>query len=183
MRYAYHRQVAGVVCGALLGVGLGVSGTGAQAWAEETPKAAVQNNMDVGLEYTLTVDGAVVDTTEGKPAFHYIQGKGQIIPGLERQLVGLHIGDAKEITVTPEEGYGKFDPAAIVEVPKEQLPKDMTPAVGMALRGVNPDGKNFRAMVHEVKEKTVVLDLNHPLAGKTLNFKVKVVGIAPASAS
>ena len=182
MRHAYHRQVAGVVCGALLGVGLSVSGTGARTWAaEEKPIAAVQNNMDVGLEYTLTVDGAVVDTTEGKQTFHYVHGREQIVPGLERQLAGLHIGDSKEITVGPEEGYGKIKPLA--EIPKEQLPKDVIPAVGMALRGVNPDGKSFRAIVREVKDKTVVLDLNHRLAGKTLNFKIKVVSIAPASAS
>ena len=143
---------------------------------------SVQENMDVSMEYTLTADGVVVDSTEGKEPFHYIHGKGQIIPGLERQLTGLHVGDNKEVIVKPEDGYGKLDPSALIEVPKEQLPTDVSPTVGMVLRGVNPDGHNFRAIVKEVKDKTVMLDLNHPLAGKTLTFKIKIMGIAPAAA-
>ena len=145
--------------------------------------AAVQDNMDVGLEYTLTVDGAVVDSTEGRSPLHYIHGRGQIVPGLERQLAGLHVGDSKEVTVKPEDGYGSVDPAAVVEIQKSQLPADVTPAEGMVLRGVNPDGKTFRASIKEIKGQTVVLDLNHPLAGKTLVFKVKVTEIGPAQAT
>ena len=141
----------------------------------------VHDNMDVGLEYTLTVDGTVVDSTDGKDAFHYVHGQQQMIPGLERQLAGLHVGDAKEVTVNPDEGYGQVDSAAFVEVPKTQLPAGVTPEVGLVLRGVNPDGQSFRARIHEIKDETVTLDLNHPLAGKTLTFKVKIIGIAPAS--
>ncbi len=149
--------------------------------AEEAPMAAaVQDNMDVGIEYTLTVDGAVVDSTKGKPPFHYVQGRQQVIPGLERQLAGLRVGDAKEITVKPEDGYGVVDPAAVIEVPLAKLPKDVTPAVGMSLRGTNAQGQAFRAIIKEVKGETVVLDRNHPLAGKTLNFKVKVTDLKAA---
>ena len=144
--------------------------------------ATVQDNVNVGLEYTLTVDGAVVDTTKERGPFHYVHGKGQMIPGLERELTGLHVGDSKEVTVNPADGYGEVDPAAFVEVPKEQLPKDMAPTVGMILKGVNPNGKNFRAKINEIKEKSVILDLNHPLAGKTLNFQVKITDISPAVA-
>lgn len=144
---------------------------------------AVQDNMDVGLDYTLTVDGQVVDSTEGKSPLHYVHGRGQIIPGLERELSGLHVGDTKEVKVNAKDGYGPIDPAAIVEVKKEQLPKDITPAAGMVLRGVNPDGRSFRANVKEVKDATVLLDLNHPLAGKTLTFKVKITDIKPAPAA
>ncbi len=142
----------------------------------------VQDNMTVGMEYTLLSDGAVVDSSEGKGPLHYVPGRGQIIPGLERQLVGLHVGDTKEVTVSPEEGYGKVDPTAVIEVAKSQLPSDTTPTAGMVLRGMNPDGQSFRARVTEVKKDTVMLDLNHPLAGKTLTFKVKITEIAPASA-
>ena len=150
--------------------------------AEETPApaAAIQDNLDIGLEYTLTVDGSVVDTTEGRGPFHYVHGQGQLIPGLERELTGLHVGDSKEVAVRPVDGYGDIDPAAFVEVPKEQLPKDVAPTVGMVLQGVNPDGRNFRAKINEVKDASVVLDLNHPLAGKTLNFQVKVTAISSA---
>ncbi|MBI4341272.1 MAG: peptidylprolyl isomerase [Candidatus Omnitrophica bacterium] len=161
-------------------LGMAVLGGAAAAAAEKSSEATIQNSMDVGMEYTLTVDGAVVDSTEGKGLFHYIHGQGQIIPGLERQLAGLKINDAKEVTVKPEEGYGTVDPAAYVEVSKSQLPAGTTPAVGMPLQGVNPSGQSFRAVVSEVKGETVVLNLNHPLAGKTLNFKVKISSIAPA---
>ncbi|MDP3703162.1 MAG: peptidylprolyl isomerase [Candidatus Omnitrophota bacterium] len=142
----------------------------------------VQDNLDIGLEYTLTVEGSVVDTTDGRGPFHYIHGQGQMIPGLERELIGLHVGDTKEVAVSPEDGYGAVDPAAFVEVPKDQLPSDVPPTVGMVLRGVNPDGKSFRAKINEVKDTIVVLDLNHPLAGKTLTFQVKVTDISPPAA-
>ncbi len=159
----------------------------ASAQAEQAAPAApaqetamtIQDNMKVGLEYTLTSEGAVVDSTDGKEPFHYVQGQGQIIPGLERQLVGLHVGDTKEVTVTPEEGYGVVDQAAFIKVEKKQLPKDVPPHVGMMLTGKNPDGRSFRARISEIKDDQVTLDLNHPLAGKTLVFKVKIIDIAP----
>ena len=140
----------------------------------------VRDNMDIGLEYTLTVDGAVVDSADSSKPFHYVHGQHQMIPGLERQLTGMHVGDAKEVTVKPDEGYGPVDPAAFVEVAKTQLPAGVTPEVGLVLRGVNPDGQSFRARISELKDATVMLDLNHPLAGKTLNFKVKITDIAQA---
>ena len=143
--------------------------------------AAIQENMEVQLEYTLSADGQVVDSTDGQAPFKYIHGRGQIIPGLEKQLAGLKTGDSKEITVTPEEGYGPVDPTAIVDVPKNQLPTGTVPEVGMVLRGVDPDGRAFRATIQEIKDQTVKLNLNHPLAGKTLHFKVKILEITPAA--
>ena len=146
--------------------------------AAETP--VISENMVVQMEYTLTTDGRAVDASpEGQP-FRYTHGQGQIIPGLERQLTGLHVGDAREITVSPEEGYGPVDPEAVVELPREQLPPTITPEAGMMLSGVDPEGRPFRARIKEIRNTTVTLDLNHPLAGKTLLFKVKIVGIAPA---
>lgn len=142
--------------------------------------ASIQDNMDVGLEYTLTVDGEVVDTTEGRETFHYVHGQQQVIPGLEKALAGLKVGDSKELTIAPADAYGEIDPAAVVELPKTQLPADVSPEAGMVLQGVTPDGQNFQARVKEVKPENIVLDLNHPLAGKTLNFKIKVIEISPA---
>ena len=157
------------------------SATAAPAAApSDNQPLSVQNEMEVAMQYTLTSDGVVVDSNEGKDPLRYVQGHQQIIPGLEQALQGLHVGDTKEVTVKPEEGYGSVDPAKVVEVPKEKLPADVTPTVGMVLRGVNPEGHPFPATIKEVREKTVLLDLNHPLAGKTLNFKVKITGITPA---
>lgn len=149
---------------------------------EAAPAMAVQDNLDISLEYTLTVDGQVVDSSDGRGPLHYIHGTHQIIPGLERALIGMKVGESKSVVVSPEDGYGKVDPSAIVEVPKTQLPSDVKPVVGMVLRGMNPDGQSFRATINEVKAESVVLDMNHPFAGKTLNFQVKVVGIAPPPA-
>ncbi len=156
--------------------------------AEQTPATpqepvmpdAIHENTTVQLEYTLTSEGKVVDSTQGREPFRYVHGKGQIIPGLERQLAGLHVGDTKDITVEPNEAYGPVDPAAVIEVPKEQLPPNVTPEVGMVLRGADPHGREFRATVQDIKPKSVTLNLNHPLAGKTLLFHVKVLEIAPA---
>jgi len=156
--------------------------------APATPSAepippAVGQNMEVTLDYTLTVEGSVVESTEGKEPLTYVHGQRQLIAGFEQGLEGLHAGDAKELSIPPESGYGTIDPAAVVEVQKSQLPADVAPEVGTVLRGVNPDGQSFRAKITEVKTDTVVLDLNHPLAGKTLNFKIKVLDIKPTPAS
>lgn len=165
----------------LLGAARGGAEEPSKAQEKETTVSTIQDNVTVQLEYTLTADGAVVDSTQGRGPFRYVQGRGQIIPGLERQLIGLHVGDEREIMVKPEEGYGPVDPSAFVEVPKDQLPTNVTPTVGLVLRGMDPEGRMFRATIHEMKDHTVMLDLNHPLAGKTLFFKIKVVDVAPAS--
>ncbi len=151
--------------------------------AAATPDASptIQDKMKVGMEYTLTANGKVVDSSEGKGPFHYVHGRSQIIPGLERQLTGLHVGDAREITVSPEEGYGAVDQTAFMEVPKSQLPQNSAPTVGAVLRGVDGSGRMFQAIVSEIKADSVVLNLNHPLAGKTLTFNVKITDIAPAA--
>ncbi len=185
MRRMWQRRTLGsVLVGSavltLLGAAWGGAEEPSKAQDKETVMSAIQDNMAVQLEYTLTADGAVVDSTEGRGPFRYVQGRGQIIPGLERQLTGLHAGDEREITVNPEEGYGPVDPSAFVEVPKDQLPTNVAPTVGLVLRGMDPEGRMFRATIHEMKDRTVTLDLNHPLAGKALLFKIKVVDISSA---
>ena len=145
-----------------------------------TAPVTIAEHMTVAMDYTLTVDGKVVDSSEGKKPLQYVQGSRQIIPGLERQLVGLRVGDTKDVTVKPEDGYGPVDPAAVIQVKKEQLPPDMKPQIGMMLQGKTGEGRPFRATIREVHpDGGATLDLNHPLAGKTLQFKVKVVSITP----
>ena len=149
--------------------------------APEQP--TVKDEMDVKMEYTLTVDGAVVDSSQGRDPFHYTHGRKQIIPGLERALTGLRVGDEKDITVNPEDAYGNFNPALVMEVAKSSLPIDLRPKTGMVFRYADPQGRSIRATIKEVKENSVVLDGNQPLAGKTLMFHVKIVDIKPADAS
>ena len=102
-----------------------------------------------------------------------------MIPGLERELTGMKIGGEKTVTVKPEDAYGPVDKNAFQEVPKDKLPANGL-KVGAMLTGQGPQGQPLQARVHEIKEKTVVLDLNHPMAGKTLKFDVKVIDIQPA---
>lgn len=171
----------GVLVAVLVLIAAPVGAEQAEKNAEASTTMAIQDNMSVQLDYTLTVDGQVMDSSEGHGPFQYVHGKGQIIPGLERQLVGLAIGDSREITVTPEEGYGPVDPAAVLEVPRAQMPSTVDPKVGQVLRGVDSNGKSFRATIREIHDGTVTLDLNHPLAGKTLLFKIKVLAISPST--
>jgi FKBP-type peptidyl-prolyl cis-trans isomerase SlyD len=144
---------------------------------ENPPAAAIENGSMVKIEYTLKDDaGAVLDTNKGKDALTFTQGQRQIVPGLEKALVGMRTGEEKKVTVKPEDGYGKVDPKAQMEVSKEAVPADAL-KVGTQLQGRSPTGQPILARVKEIKDKSVVLDMNHPLAGKTLYFDVKILGV------
>jgi FKBP-type peptidyl-prolyl cis-trans isomerase 2 len=96
---------------------------------------------------------------------------------LEKELAGMKVGGHKKVQVKPEEAYGPVDPKSFQEVPRESLPKEGL-EVGTQLMVTTPEGQRFPVRVHEIKEKTVVMDFNHPLAGKTLSFDVKILNIA-----
>jgi len=136
----------------------------------------IGDGSNVTLNLTLTVDSEVIFTTQGKDPFEYTHGEGRILPGLENQLAGLKSGEEKEIIVGPDDGYGVIDPEAFIEFPKTQLPEgDIQP--GVALELIGPDGRPVPAVVTEIKEEFVILDLNHPLAGKELQFNVAIISI------
>jgi FKBP-type peptidyl-prolyl cis-trans isomerase SlyD len=142
-------------------------------------KPVIQPGSQVSFDYTLTDDsGTVVDSSKGKEPMHYVHGKGQIIPGLEKELTGMAVGGEKKVTVQPQDGYGPVDPRAFQEIPKEKLPPDAL-KVGTMLMAQGPGGQGVPVRVHEIKEKTVIMDFNHPLAGKTLSFDVKITDIKP----
>jgi FKBP-type peptidyl-prolyl cis-trans isomerase SlyD len=144
------------------------------------PGSNVQEGSIVSIEYTLTDgDGKVIDTNVGKEPLTFIQGAGQIVSGLERELQGLKAGDQKKVQVKPEDGYGMPSQQAFQELPRETIPAEAQKA-GVSLMAKGPDGRAIPIRVHEVKEKTVVVDFNHPLAGKTLNFDVKIKDIKAA---
>ena len=144
------------------------------------PANVIKDGSIVSLEYTLTGDdGKVIDTNKGKEPLRYVDGRDQIIPGLEKALEGLAAGAEKKVTVKPEDGYGEVDPKNFQEVPKETVPADSR-KVGATLVAQTPEGQQFPVRVHEIKETTVVMDMNHPLAGKTLFFEVKVLDVKPS---
>jgi FKBP-type peptidyl-prolyl cis-trans isomerase SlyD len=144
------------------------------------PGTVIQAGSAVAFHYTLTDEsGAVIDSSKGKEPMHYIHGRGQIISGLEKELTGMAVGAEKKVTVKPEEGYGPIDPRRFHEVPKDKLPPDAL-KVGTMLMAQGPQGQGVPVRVHEIKEKTVIMDYNHPLAGKTLSFDIKITDIKAA---
>lgn len=142
----------------------------------------IQDGSNVHLEYTLSDDkGKLLETNKGKDPLTYTHGQQQIIPGLEKALAGMHVGESKRVTVPPEQAYGPVNPNAITEVSKERIPPEAL-KVGAELVSQTKTGQVMPVRVKEIKEKTVVLDLNHPFAGKTLVFDVKVLNILPSKA-
>ncbi len=155
-----------------------------QAESEKGEKGMIVSpGTKVSVEYTLRrEDNAVIDANVGSEPLTYVHGFQQIIPGLEKALEGMKIGERKQITVIPEEGYGVISQEAFIEVKKEQVPQDALNAlrVDAYVRGRDEGGNVFHARVAEIKDQTVLLDFNHPLAGETLFFEVKVLDIQEA---
>ncbi len=158
----------------------GLMTTATLAQAED---AAVSKGKKVVFDYTLTVDNQTVETTNGKKPLTYNHAEGMLIPGLEKELEGMKAGESKKVVVKPEEGYGAVNPQLVREFEKSKLPADLKPEKGMILEMQDPQGNAYPAMISEVKENTVMLDFNHPLAGKELVFDVKIVSVEPADAA
>ncbi len=136
----------------------------------------------VGIDYSLHLgDGKVIDASGPGEPMTYLHGEGQIVPGLESALEGLSVGDQKQVVLSPGEGYGEHDPRGLQEVPTSAFPPGFDPQVGMELTAEGPNGEPVPFAVREVRPESVVIDLNHPLAGKTLHFDVTVREIRPAT--
>ncbi len=138
----------------------------------------VSTGTQVTLEYTLMLDDrSVVETNVGREPLTYTHGTQQLIPGLQQALEGMAVGETKQVTVTPDDGYGAIDPSAFREVDQELVPSNAR-KVGAQLQGKTQEGKPVFPRVAEVKGDRIVLDFNHPLAGKTLHFDVRVLDVA-----
>ncbi len=137
----------------------------------------VKKGDKVKVDYTGTLeDGTVFDASEkhGKP-LEFEVGTGMVIKGFDEAVVGMEKDEEKEIKLQPAEAYGDLNPELKKKVPREQLPKEQEPKEGMILLMGLPNGQQMPAKIIEVTDKEVTLDLNHPLAGKVLNFKIKVI--------
>ncbi len=137
----------------------------------------IEKGSQVKMDYTLKVDGQVFDFSEGKQPFEYTHGEGKIIPGLASRLEGLKEGEEKTISVPPEEAYGAVNEQAFRDVPKTAFPDNIDPKEGMVLQVGGGEDKNIPAVVEQVKAESVRLNFNHPLAGKTLVFDVKILNV------
>lgn len=138
---------------------------------------AIENGNKVKFHYTLTVDEQVVQTSEGKEPLAYTHGSGEIIPGLAEEMEGMNEGEEKSVLVSAENAYGNVNPNAFKEVPRSALPEGLDPQKGMTLQAHSPEGQEILVRVSDVKEDSIIVDMNHPLAGKDLKFDVKVVSI------
>jgi len=164
--------VLGLAC-----LALPIVGAQAEEAAPKKEKNVVEAGSRVGIEYKLTLeDGTVVDQNVGEEALQFEQGAGQIIPGLDKELVGMAVGDSKKVTVAPEEGYGPINPDAFTEVDVSELPDDAR-SPGAELMARDESGRSQRLRVEKIEGETATLDFNHPLAGKTLIFDVKILEI------
>ena len=145
--------------------------------AEQSPSVTIDKGRTVSIEYTLKLDdGSTVDTNVGGDPLVYEQGKEQILPALEASLQGLAADARKAVTLSPEQGYGVVNPNAFQPVPIDKIPADAR-KVGVQLVVQGPQQQPFPARVHEVKDKEVVLDFNHPLAGETLHFDILILDV------
>ncbi len=142
----------------------------------------IQADTVVSIDYTLKNDaGEVVDSSDGQDPLHYLHGHQNIVEGLEEALEGKAVGDSVEVKVPPEKGYGTRNDQLVFEVPKTQLPKDLTPQIGMRLSMTGDHGQVLPVTITKVKLSSVMLDANHELADQNLNFSVTIKEIRKAT--
>lgn len=147
----------------------------------------ISNDKVISLSYTLRVNDEIVDNAVAEHPLVFIYGRGQLLPLFEEKIKGLKVGDSFEFMVSCEEGYGKVNEMAVVELPKDifridgEIPADLL-EIGRALPMRDNEGNALNGMIVDIKEDVVVMDFNHPLAGQDLYFNGKVEDIRDASA-
>ncbi len=138
---------------------------------------SVKKGDRVAVEYTGTLDdGEIFDTSEGQEPLEFTIGSGEIIPAFEDAVMNMEEGDEKDIRIEAADAYGEHDPKLVEEIPRDQLPEGEI-APGVMLVAQLENGQEIPATIVEVGEDTVKIDFNHPLAGKALNFHIKLVKI------
>ena len=149
---------------------------------DSTP-LTVSDDLVVSLGYSLSLEeGTVIDSSSGDEPLEFLHGRGQIVPGLEKALYGMAVGDEKQVTVNPADGYGEVDAEDNVFMALESFPPDVALEIGESIyvRDSESD-EEYQAFIAEIGEESVKLDFNHPLAGQTLYFDVKIEGLRSAT--
>ncbi len=138
----------------------------------------VKDKDTVSVHYTGTLtSGEIFDTSKDREPLSFTVGEGQMIPGFEEAVRGMEINESKKVTIKPEDAYGDVREEMVQDIKKEQLPPDLSPKVGQQLTSELPDGQHIIVRVTDVADDHITIDANHPLAGKELNFEIKVVAI------
>jgi len=141
--------------------------------------ATAKKGDKVKVHYTgKLTDDTVFDSSREREPLEFTLGEGQMIKGFDQAVEGMEVGENKKVEIPSAEAYGERSDEALIEVEKTQLPKDMTPEKGMQLEATSQDGRRQILIIHDVKEEKVVLDANHPLAGKELVFDIELVEVA-----
>ena len=137
----------------------------------------VSKNVVVGLAYTLYVDGAIEDHAPASAPLEYLHGRGNLIPGMETQIEGMKVGEKKQITVDPADGYGEHDPELVIALDRSLLPAGYPLHKGHYLPLGDEAGNHYKGLILSWDENTITVDINHPMAGKTLVFDVEIVSL------
>jgi FKBP-type peptidyl-prolyl cis-trans isomerase SlyD len=144
---------------------------------------SIQNNKVVTMHYHLTnAEGQVIESSRESEPLTYLHGAGIILTILENALTGLDVGATKTVEVAPADAYGEHDATKIETLPRGAFAQVPNLEVGMQLQGQDPHGETFTVWVMDIREDTVVIDANHPLAGETLTFEIEVLDIRDATA-
>jgi FKBP-type peptidyl-prolyl cis-trans isomerase SlyD len=141
----------------------------------------VADNVVVSLEYKLTVGGEIVDSTDDSDPLEFLQGHKNIIPGLEKELYGMSIGDKKTVLVSAKDAYGELDSEAFVDVPRDEFPPDIPLETGVQIQVRDMQGGLMDAVIEKIGDDVVQLNFNHPLAGEDLNFEVTIADLRQAT--
>jgi peptidylprolyl isomerase len=143
--------------------------------------STVENGLFVSVEYTGTLNnGEVFDTSQGRQPLEVEIGAGRLIKGFEDALMGMVLNEKKTITIVPEEAYGQRNEDYVRSFNRTDIPPDINPEVGQTLALNTQNGHQIPARVTHVDDVKMTVDMNHPLAGETLNFEIEVVGISDA---
>ncbi|HVF95888.1 MAG TPA: peptidylprolyl isomerase [Flavisolibacter sp.] len=126
-------------------------------------------------------NGETFDSSEGREPLEFTVGEGQMIKGFDDGVQGMQVGDKKTVEIGADAAYGQHEAANLIEFPNDQFPPDMKPEVGMQLMLSNDQGQQFPVVIAEIKDQSVVLDANHPLAGQDLIFDIEMMAIESKS--
>ncbi len=138
----------------------------------------VAKDVVVELQYKLRLDdGTLVEESTPDDPLVYLHGHENIIPGLERQLEGMRIGEKKKVVVEPEEAYGEYDENDIGRINMSEIPDDFEPEIGMLLPVIDDEGNEDEVEVVDIEDGALIVDFNHPLAGERLEFEVEITGL------
>ena len=142
----------------------------------------VSKDVVVGLAYTLYVDNAVADSAAASEPLEYIHGHENLISGLEKALEGMKVGEKKNVTVLPEDGYGEYDPESVIKLERSLFPPEFPIEKGRLVPLEDDEGHHLHSYILEWDDDSVTVDLNAPMAGKTLVFECEIVSLRPGTA-